>query len=98
MNLLWLGRVEKEIKQFEGLKSQQAMKFKSYLTKHQCIIPNYQEYERMGITIGSGSVKSKIKQISTRVKISGAIWKRENVAQFFRLRCAHLSNSQCLSI
>lgn len=97
-HLLWLGRVEEGIKQFEGLKSPQAIKFKNYLEKHQGRIPNYQEYQRMGITIGSGSVESKIKQIGARVKISGASWKRENVAKILRLRCAYLSNSQCLSI
>jgi hypothetical protein len=97
-NLLWLGRVEEGIREFESLKSQQARKFKSYLEKHQGRIPNYQNYQRLGIAIGSGSVESKIKQIGARVKISGASWKRQNVAQILRLRCAYLSNSKCLSI
>jgi hypothetical protein len=97
-NLLWLGRVEEGIGEFDGLKSAQVIKFKNYLEKHQGRIPNYQEYQRMGITIGSGSVESKIKQIGARVKISGASWKRQNVAQILRLRCAYLSNSQRLSI
>ena len=70
----------------------------TYLKHHEQRIPNYQEYARLGIPIGSGSVESKIKQISARVKISGASWKRENVAQILRLRCAYLSNSPCLSI
>jgi hypothetical protein len=33
---------------------------------------------------------TKIKQIGSRVKISGAIWKRENVPRILRLRCAYL--------
>ena len=71
---------------------------KPYLDKHRPRIPNYSNYQQLGIPIGSGSVESKIKQIGARVKISGAIWKRENVPRILRLRCAYLNNSSCLSI
>jgi len=38
------------------------------------------------------------KPIGARVKIGGAIWKRENVSRILRLRCAYFNNSSCLSI
>ncbi|BAZ84809.1 hypothetical protein NIES806_10020 [Dolichospermum compactum NIES-806] len=66
--------------------------------KHRQRIPNYSTYQKLGIPIGSGSVESKIKQIGARVKISGAIWKRQNVPRILRVRCAYLNNSSCLSI
>jgi hypothetical protein len=80
------------------MKTKQAKRFQAYLQYHSQRIPNYQEYERLAIPIGSGSVESKIKQISARVKISGASWNRKNVSRILRLRCAYLSNSPCLSI
>lgn len=96
--LLWLGRVETAMGELEKMRTQSARRFQGYLEKHRQRIPNYQDYERQGIGIGSGSVESKIKQISARVKISGASWNRKNVAKILRLRCAYLSNSPCLSI
>lgn len=96
--MLWLGWGESAMAEFDGMKTKQASRFLAYLKHHQPRIPSYHEYERLGIPIGSGSVESKIKQISARVKISGASWKKENVSQILRLRCAYLSNSSCLSI
>jgi len=43
------------------------------------------------MTIGSGSVESSIKQIGRRIKISGAQWKKEHVAQVLKHRCAYLN-------
>jgi hypothetical protein len=96
--MLWAGWVDTAIAEFDGLKSRQARNFQLYLNQHRQRIPSYSTYQKLGITIGSGSVESKIKQISARVKISGAMWKRENVSRILRLRCAYLSNSSCLSI
>lgn len=96
--MLWLGSVESAMTEFDGMKTKQAARFLAYLKHHQSRIPSYYEYQRLGIAIGSGSVESKIKQISARVKLSGASWKKENVAQILRLRCAYLNNSSCLSI
>ena len=45
----------------------------------------------LGLTIGSGSVESSIKQIGRRIKISGAQWKKENVAQVLKHRCSYLN-------
>lgn len=46
-----------------------------------------------GISIGSGAIESSIKQLGRRIKISGAQWNRENVAQVLRQRCAYLNGS-----
>lgn len=88
-NLLWLGRVGEGMRQFEGLKSPQAMKFKNYLEKHQGKILNYQECQRVGMTIGSASVESKIKQIGARVKIQ---WGKLETAKC----CPNPQTSLCL--
>lgn len=96
--MLWLGWVDAAIAEFDFLKGKQAKNFQLYLDKHRPRIPSYSTYQKLGIPIGSGSVESTIKQIGARVKISGALWKRENVSQILRLRCAYLNNSSCLSI
>jgi hypothetical protein len=96
--MLWLGLVDVAIAEFDALKGKQAKKFQLYLDKHRQRIPNYSTYQKLAIPIGSGSVESKIKQIGTRIKISGAMWKRENVSRILRLRCAYLNNSSYLSI
>lgn len=97
-SLLWLGKVELAIAEFQGLKQHQAQCFQNYLRKHRHRIPFYGRYQRLGIPIGSGSVESKIKQIASRIKIVGAIWKPENVPRILRLRTAYLNEAPCLSI
>lgn len=96
--LLWLGQVEPAQAAFEGLRRPQAKRFVNYLTKHRHRIPCYAHYQRLGLPIGSGAVESTIKQIAARVKITGALWKRENVPRILALRCAYLNNDPCLSI
>lgn len=96
--LLWQGHVELACAEFEGLKSPQVKRFVNYLIKHRHRIPCYAYYQRLGLSIGSGTVESTIKQIAARVKITGALWKRENVPRVLRLRCAYLNNDPCLSI
>jgi hypothetical protein len=68
-----------------------ANNFIVYLTKHQARIPHYQFDQQQGLTIGSGAVESAVKQIGRRLKISGAVWERHNVAQVLRHRCAYLN-------
>ncbi|MFN5304187.1 MAG: hypothetical protein ACK5C9_16480, partial [Pseudanabaena sp.] len=46
----------------------------------------------LGLTIGSGSVESSIKQIGRRIKISGAQWNRKNVSQVLKHLCAYLND------
>jgi hypothetical protein len=97
-NLLWHGAVERAIEQLEGLKSKRFQRLIAYLTTHRSRIPNYDTYQRLGIPIGSGDVESKIKQVSARVKLSGARWHRDNVPQILRLRCAYLNRSSLLTL
>ena len=97
-NLLWHGFVEGARRELEGLKNKRAETFKGYLTKHSSRIPDYQYYQNLGITIGSGDVESRIKQVGARVKLSGARWHRRNVSRILRLRCAYLNHSPLLSV
>ena len=90
--LLWQGKVDATIALFETLKNKPAQNFCQYLRKHRQGIINYEYYQQEEIcSIGSGSVESAIKQISARVKISGAQWKEENVSQVLAHRCAYLN-------
>lgn len=90
-NLLWHGLVDDAIAQFEELTKKQAKNFQNYLRKHDSRIPDYQIYQQLGICIGSGSVESWIKQIASRIKITGAQWDSQNVPQILKLRCAYLN-------
>lgn len=90
-DLLWQGDVEQAMAIFSGCKFKRAINFLAYLRNHRHRIPEYGYLQKEGITIGSGSVESTIKQIGRRVKISGAQWNKDNVAQVLRHRCAYLN-------
>jgi hypothetical protein len=90
-NLLWQGKVEAAIKQFNGCRSCEAEKSVGYLNKHRTRIPNYEYLHQEGFSIGSGEVESAIKQIGRRVKISGAQWASKNVPQLLKHCCAYLN-------
>ncbi|WP_425218421.1 ISKra4 family transposase, partial [Tumidithrix helvetica] len=90
-DVLWQGSVDEAIALFEGCKFKRAINFLDYLRNHRHRIPEYGYLQEQGITIGSGSVESTIKQIGRRVKISGAQWNRHNVAQVLKHRCAYLN-------
>lgn len=93
-NLLWQGDVSKTIELLKPLKQKQAHNFGNYLEKHRHRIINYSYYQAEEIcAIGSGAVESTVKQIDRRLKISGAQWKKENVPQVLKHRCAYLNNS-----
>ena len=89
---LWQGSTVSAIAEFVGVRGKESENFQNYLRKHQSRIPNYQNYQHLGIDIGSGAVESLIKQIGARIKIVGAQWKEKNVPQILRLRCAYLNN------
>ena len=78
------------IEQFKGWDAQQVDNFIAYLTKHRHRIVNYGYFHAEGISIGSGTIESTVKQISARVKLTGAQWKAENVPQVLLHRCAYL--------
>ena len=64
----------KKINLFKDLKKKSKFKtFCHYLETHRCRIVNYLYYQVESIiSLGSGTVESLIKQIGTRVKLSGA--------------------------
>lgn len=88
---LWRGQHELVQAAFVNWRSPQVEKFLNYLAKHNQRIPNYQSYQQAGICIGSGAVESTVKRIGLRLKLSGAQWKQENVAQVLKQRCAYLN-------
>lgn len=89
--LLWEGKVKEAIALFSDCKLDTAANFIAYLTKHEHRLINYQYFQLEGLTIGSGSVESGVKQIGRRVKISGAQWDSKNVDQVVKHRCAYLN-------
>lgn len=97
-NLLWHGLVDAAVREFDGLNNQRVQRFKDYLNKHRGRIPDYHQYQRLGIPIGSGDVESRIKQVAARVKLPGARWLRQNVSRILRLRCAYLNRSPLLTL
>jgi hypothetical protein len=91
-NLLWQGKVDETINLFKDLKKKSFKTFCHYLETHRCRIVNYLYYQVESISsIGSGTVESLIKQIGTRVKLSGAQWNIESVSSILSLRCAYLN-------
>lgn len=89
--LLWSGKVEKAIEQFQGRRHRRVATFIAYLNKHRHRIINYSYFQAEGISIGSGSIESTVKQIGARLKLSGAQWDSTNVPQVLRHRCAYLN-------
>ena len=73
-SLLWVGNMDAAIQCFEGWLDPHVDNFIAYLKKHQHRIVNYDYLQAEGISIGSGSVESTIKQIGHRLKITGASW------------------------
>lgn len=89
--LLWKGKVDQAIKEFSNWKHEKVSNFITYLRQHRHRIVNYDYYQSEGISIGSGTIESTIKQIGRRIKISGSQWKTENVSQVLHHRCAYLN-------
>jgi hypothetical protein len=89
--LLWKGDVDGAIHQFNDWTQERVDNFIAYLGKHRHRIVNYEYYQMEGISIGSGTIESTIKQFGQRIKISGAQWERRNLPQVLRHRCAYLN-------
>jgi len=89
--LLWKGKVDLAIEKLADWKHQKVSNFIAYLNKHRHRIVNYDYYQSEGISIGSGTIESTIKQIGRRIKISGSQWNSENVSQVLYHRCAYLN-------
>jgi hypothetical protein len=93
-SLLWAGNVTETIPLFKNLKKLKAVNFIKYIEKHRERIINYNYWTNIAlqpIAIGSGDVESAVKQMSMRVKLSGARWSPANVNQILSLRCAYLN-------
>jgi hypothetical protein len=88
---LWQGDVDGAIKQFKDWQHERVDNFIAYLNKHRHRIVNYSYFQAEGISIGSGTIESTVKQIGARIKLSGAQWKAENVPQVLLHRCAYLN-------
>ncbi|NJL57638.1 ISKra4 family transposase [bacterium] len=88
---LWQGNVDDAIEQLKQWQDEPAKTFSWYLRKHRSRIVNYAYFQAEGISIGSGTVESTVKQIGARIKLSGAQWKSENVPQVLAHRCAYLN-------
>ncbi len=89
---LWQGQVDEAIAYLANCRRKQARNFCAYLDKHRHRLVNYRDFQAQQLgSIGSGAVESAVKQIDRRLKISGAQWKMENVAQILQLRCAYLN-------
>jgi len=89
--LLWKGDIDGAIAQVKDGPDGQADNFIAYLNKHRHRIVNYAYFQAEGISIGSGTIESTVKQIGARIKLSGAQWKVENVPQVLLHRCAYLN-------
>jgi hypothetical protein len=90
-SLLWQGHVEQVVTALNGDSTPDSLKFSVYLTTHRTRIPDYGYLHTQGVTIGSGAVESTVKQISRRLKISGAQWHMNHVGQVLKHRCAYLN-------
>ena len=91
-DLLWTGQVDATIALFADFSKKQSKNFCAYLNKHRARIINYGYYQAEQLcSIGSGAVESAIKQIGTRLKLSGAQWNYNNVSSMLQLRCAYLN-------
>lgn len=89
--LLWQGKVDGAIEQFKDWHHQCVDNFIAYLNKHRHRIVNYSYFQAEGISIGSGTIESTVKQIGARIKLSGAQWKADNISQVLLHRCAYLN-------
>lgn len=93
-SLLWQGKVDETLALFSPLKKKPAQNFCNYLRNHRHRIINYDYYQAENIcAIASGAVESTVKQIDRRLKISGAQWKKENIPQVLKHRCAYLNDT-----
>jgi hypothetical protein len=87
--LLWKGEKDKAIQEFEI-----GNNFRKYMEKHYKRLVNYEYYQSEGLTIGSGAVESAIKQINSRINLTGARWKLAGARKMLRLRCNYLNGKK----
>ncbi|MBD2078615.1 hypothetical protein [Leptolyngbya sp. FACHB-17] len=94
---MWQGQIEAALALLAQATDKSALNFCAYLqtlaiSRHQLI--DYQQFQSDPLcSIGSGAVEPTVKQIDSRLNLSTAQWKRENVNQMLRLRCAYLKRT-----
>jgi len=88
---LWSGQVSDAQASFADWDAKPVSNFMNYLDRHRHRLPNYAQRQRDGLVIGSGEVESTIKQLGSRLKITGAQWCASSVTPMLRLRCAYLN-------
>lgn len=88
---LWSGLVDEVLERLKPIETYASQTFQAYLQKHRHRIVPYDLYQDLGWDIGSGAVESTVKRIGARLKLSGAQWSPQNVAQMLDLRCAYLN-------
>lgn len=88
---LWEGQLTQAKRELAAIGTASAKGFGAYLDQHTGRIPNYRYYQMEGLPIGSGPVESLVKQIDSRLQITGAQWKTESLPQMLKLRCAYLN-------
>ncbi len=89
---LWMGQFSEAMKLLKSAQPVGGTNLIRYLKKHRQRLINYHSFQHEQIcSIGSGAVESAVKQISHRVKLTGAQWKKENVPHILQLRCAYLN-------
>jgi hypothetical protein len=90
---LWKGNIEGAKEAFSDWiePPKEVINFLIYLDDHKKRIPNYQLDQKQGLCIGSGAVESTIKQISRRIKISGAQWNMSSLSNVLKQRCEYLN-------
>lgn len=89
--LLWKGNVDAAIQEFKDWQHERVDTFIAYLNKHRHRLVNYSYFQAEGISIGSGTIESTVKQIGARIKLTGAQSKSDNVPQVLLHRCAYLN-------
>jgi len=90
-SFLWRGKTREAKKYIREKKIINSVDFVNYLNNHQHRIIDYQARQENGASIGSGAVESLIKQIASRVKLTGAQWAFNNVPNVLKHRCAYLN-------
>jgi len=91
-SFLWKGKVDETIGLFKDCGNHQAQCFCDYLRHHRHRIPNYEYLQAEEVcSIGSGNIEATVKQIASRVKITGVRWGRENLPKVLSQRSAYLN-------
>jgi hypothetical protein len=89
---LWKGKIDETLELFQDCENHQAQCFCNYLCHHRHRIPNYGYLQAEEVcSIGSGNIEATVKQVASRVKLTGARWDRQNLPKVLAQRSAYLN-------